>query len=144
MDRHPRLRPLFATFLVAVLALGLAACGDDDEPTASDQGTTASDASNDDPYGTPSSASDDTDAPEGTIVAKDFSLSDVTVAPGAKIVLDNQGGTKHTATGDDDEFDLEADGGSTSEPGTAPEEPGTYTFHCEIHSSMTATLTVKA
>ena len=149
MDRRPHVypgaRPLFAMLLALALALGVAACGDDDGGDDAASGTTASDDSSnsDDPYGSTSGGEDEGDAAAGTIVAKDFSLTDVTVGPGDHIVLKNEGGTKHTATGDDGEFDLEADGGSTSDPGTAPEEPGTYTFHCEIHSSMTATLTVE-
>ena len=80
----------------------------------------------------------------GTIVAQDFSLTDLTVAPGEEIVLRNDGDATHTATADDGSFDLgEVAGGETSDPVTAPEEPGSYPFHCQIHASMTATLTVE-
>lgn len=79
-----------------------------------------------------------------TIVAKDFELSDVTVAPGAAIVLDNTGAATHTATADDGSFELgPTDGGTTSAAGKAPVTPGSYAFHCEIHPQMTATLTVE-
>ena len=149
MDRRPsvpsRARLLFATVLVATLALGAAACGDDDDAKTGDQGSSATASGSDDPYGSTSGGDAGGEAGDGTIVAKDFSLTDITVSPGQQIVLKNEGGTKHTATADEgDAFDLEAAGGETSDPGTAPEEPGTYTFHCEIHSSMTATLTVEA
>ena len=51
---------------------------------------------------------------------------------------------RHTATADGGEFDLgPVEPGETSPPGTAPDEPGDYPFHCEIHPNMTATLTVE-
>jgi plastocyanin len=87
---------------------------------------------------------DTAEGTDGTIVAEDFSLTDITVAPGAEIVLQNDGAATHTATADDGSFDLgEVAGGETSDPGTAPTTPGEYPFHCEIHDSMTATLTVE-
>ena len=122
---------LLAGVAVALLVLGAAACGDDDEPT----GTASPD---------PTEAGDGGEAAAGTIVAVDFSLTDVTVAPGEEIVLDNQGSAPHTATADDGAFDLgQVSAGGTSEPVSAPDEPGAYPFHCEIHPDMTATLTVE-
>ena len=66
------------------------------------------------------------------------------MAPGEEIVLQNDGEQTHTATADED-------GLSTSRrtparpPSRAPlpTSPATYAFHCEIHSVMTATLTVE-
>jgi plastocyanin len=155
MDRRPhllpRVRPLFATLLVVALALSVAACGDDDEPAATGDagsGTTASTEGSDggDPYDYESTTGGESggDAAKGTIVAEDFSLTDVTVAPGDPIKLKNEGGAPHTATADEGEFDLgQVAAGETSDPGTAPDEPGDYAFHCEIHPNMTATLTVE-
>jgi plastocyanin len=146
MDRRPHLpqvrRPLLATALVVVLAVGIAACGDDDSSDASSGTTTsAGGGATDDAYG--STGGDSGDAEEGTIIAKDFSLTDLTVAPGDEIHLKNEGDTTHTATADDGEFDLgRVEPGETAE-GEAPEEPGSYPFHCEIHPNMTATLTVE-
>jgi plastocyanin len=146
MPTRALFRPLLATLFATLLVVGVAACGDDDDTQATGDGgtsTTADDSGGQYDYGDTTSGGD-ADAAEGAIVAVDFKLSDTTVAPGAEIVLQNDGDTKHTATSDEDGlFDLEADGGSTSDPGTAPDEPGDYTFHCEIHSSMTATLTVE-
>jgi len=138
-------RPVFAVLFATLLAVGLAACGDDDSTQATGDGsTTTVDDSGGGQYDDGDDTGGDAQAEDGKIVAVDFSLSDITVAPGAEIVLKNNGDQKHTATSDEDGlFDLEADAGSTSDPGTAPEEPGDYTFHCEIHSSMTATLTVE-
>ena len=49
----------------------------------------------------------------------------------------------HTATGDDDPaIDAEAEGGEEATVG-APDEPGTYDFHCRYHpDQMTGVLTV--
>ncbi len=126
-------RSLFALVTAALLVAGSAACGSDDSTATSsgDGATTTGDSGGGGPEG------------DGTIVAEDFSLADLTVAPGAEIVLQNDGSTKHTATADDGSFDLEADGGQSSDPATAPAEAGSYPFHCEIHASMTATLTVE-
>ena len=142
-------RIAFARLLVAsyaaVLVVGVAGCGDDDEPTASGDGTTTTESSDTGgpDYGGATGGTPAAD--DGAIVAADFSLTDITVAPGAEIVLKNEGEQTHTATSDEEGlFDLgEVAGGETSEPGTAPDEPGSYTFHCEIHDAMTATLTVE-
>ena len=147
MHLHLAPRSLLATLFAGALLLGAAGCGDDDEPTATgDGGTTTTDAGSSDvpDYGGTTGGSTDGEAPAGTIVAADFSLTDVTVAPGEAIVLQNDGEQPHTATSDDEGlFGLEAGGGATSDPGTAPMEPGSYTFHCEIHDDMAATLTVE-
>jgi plastocyanin len=139
--RRPRLVAL--TVLLAGLAAGgLAACGDDgDDVGAGDTTTTAASGSADDGYrGSGDSGGDAT----GTmIVAKDFSLTSITVAPGTDVKIDNQGSAPHTVTADDDAFDSGTVDGGSSGAFTAPSEPGEYAFHCEIHSSMTGTLTVE-
>jgi plastocyanin len=129
-------RLLLASLAVATLSLGAAACSDDDDADGAAPETTDTTAPSDDGGGA--------DGTAGTIVAADFSLTDLTVAPGAEIVLDNQGSAPHTATADDGAFDTgQVSGGDTSDPVTAPDEPGSYAFHCEVHPSMTATLTVE-
>jgi plastocyanin len=131
-------RPFIAGLFATLLVSGVAACGDDDDADASGDGgtTTTADGSG----GQDGGAGTD----EGTIVAVDFELAGITVAPGAELHLQNDGEQNHTATSDEDGlFDLEADAGSSSEEGTAPDEPGEYPFHCEIHPSMTATLTAE-
>ena len=129
--------------LGAVLLLTAAACGSDDSQDTSSEGTTTTGNPTDDRYGSTDGDTGGT-GESGTIVAVDFSLSDLTVAPGEEIVLQNDGSASHTATADDGRLrPRRPTGATTSEPAAAPDEPGTYPFHCEIHADMTATLTVE-
>ena len=132
---QPRRRTALALASLLLLGTIATACSSDDDPSADDTTTTAP----------ADGGSDGSGEEEGTIVAVDFSLTDLTVAPGAEIYLQNDGEATHTATADDGSFDLgEVAAGETSDPGTAPTTPGDYAFHCEIHPNMTATLTVES
>lgn len=52
----------------------------------------------------------------------------------------NRDGFTHTVTSDSGAFDVTIEGGATE---TLPAlTPGTYEFHCEIHTSMRGTITV--
>jgi len=136
-----------------VMVLGLAACGgDDDASTAADEGTTAPTAEaggGDYPAGGGDTGGDtggDDGATSGgaTVVAQDFTFkpAELEVEAGATFTFENQDGATHTLTADDGEFDSgDVAAGSQSDL-TAPSEPGTYAFRCEIHASMTGTLTV--
>jgi plastocyanin len=150
---------------VAAVSLLLAACGDDDtessgapatdpaSPTAAATDTTSGGVRGD--YG-PSDgessvpATDATDSTGGDaaaaaeIVITDFAFSDdITVPVGTTITIRNDDGAGHTMTADDGAFDPGTiDGGSTVE--LTLTEAGTFTFHCEIHPSMTGTITVTA
>lgn len=136
-----RLRSLsLAVLLLGLAAVGLAACGDDDDAGGGGATTTAAPA--DDGYGGGGGDSGGT-ADGTTVVAKDFSLTSITVAPGADVKVDNQGSASHTVTADDGAFDSGTISGGSSGSFTAPSDPGEYAFHCEIHSSMTGTLTVE-
>lgn len=116
-------RSLAAAAAVVLVAIGVTGCGDDDDTSTGDGGGTT---------------------PPGVVVAEDFSLTDLTVAPGEEFTLDNQGEAPHTLTADDGSFDTgDVAAGSQSDPLTAPDEAGSYAFHCEIHPAMKATLTVE-
>jgi plastocyanin len=66
-------------------------------------------------------------------VAGDVKSSDV-------VSVTNNDGFTHTVTSDDGLFDVTVEGGATvSLPSL---NPGTYAFHCKIHTSMHGTLTV--
>lgn len=136
-----RCRTPVVAAMVALLVGSVAACGSDDDSTAgTSDGSTTSQAPAGDDYGDGGGEGE-----AGTIVAQDFSLTDLTVSAGEEIVLRNDGDVTHTATADDGSFDLgEVAGGESSDPAAAPDEPGSYPFHCEIHSGMTATLTVES
>ncbi|HEX4984188.1 MAG TPA: cupredoxin domain-containing protein, partial [Ilumatobacteraceae bacterium] len=83
------------------------------------------------------------DAAGGTeIVISGFAFSeDITVPVGTTVVVRNDDSAPHTWTADDGAFDSETiDGGGTFE--FTFTEAGTFAFHCNIHPSMTGTITV--
>jgi plastocyanin len=127
--------------LLLLLLAGVAACGDDGDVDAAD--TTASSASGgagEDAYGDRSGGEDATGS---TVVAKDFAFTGAKVAAGAEVTFENQDDAPHTLTADEGAFDTGNVAGGGSGSFTAPNEPGEHTFHCEIHPSMTGTLTVE-
>jgi plastocyanin len=134
---HPRSRRLAAAGLAAALALALGACGGDDD----DGGATGSGS----PSGTGSAtgtddngAGDDTDA----VVIEGFAFDAQPVAAATEFEVENRDSADHTFTADDGEFGVTVEGGDSVDV-TAPSEPGTYAFHCELHSDMTGELTVQ-
>jgi plastocyanin len=110
---------------VAVLALASGACGGDDDDSGG-------------------SASGDGAAAENVITIKNSAFSGVTSVPnGSSVKVENKDNTQHTFTPDNDgDFKAAAlDGGKSATvdlPG-----PGTYKYHCAIHSSMTGEITVE-
>ena len=79
-----------------------------------------------------------------TIEIEGFAFSTLDpVAPGTEIAVFNVDGAQHTLTADDGSFNTGGlDSGATIAI-TAPEVPGTYSFACNIHPSMTGALTVE-
>jgi len=80
-----------------------------------------------------------------TVTIKDFAFSpsDITVKVGTTVTWTNQDSAAHTAT--------ETDGKTGPDSGTLDQgktysftysTPGTYSYHCNFHSSMTGTVTV--
>jgi plastocyanin len=137
-------RRLSVLFVAAALVLGVAACGDDDDvdATATTQGGGAASGSDDGGglYGGGESGGGSASGGEVTIV--DFAFPDTVEADaGATVTFKNDDNAEHTVTADDGDFDTEVQGGETAEI-TAPDEPGEYPFHCEIHPNMTSTLVV--
>lgn len=95
------------------------------------------------------SSTADTASPSGTagtaaieIANFDFT-SGVTVAPGQSIDVTNIDSAPHTLTSVDGLFDTGNLGQNETGTITAPLEPGTYAFFCEIHPSMVGELTVE-
>lgn len=77
-----------------------------------------------------------------TIQNMAFSPTTLTVKVGDKVTWTNQDSVGHSATADDNSFDtgVIAQGQSGSNTFT---KAGTYTYHCKVHPSMTATIIVQ-
>jgi plastocyanin len=142
--RRQIVRRLSVVFVVAALVTGVAACGDDDEVDATGTtGATGGAGSGSDDgglYGGGESSGGSAEGGEVTIA--DFAFPDTVEAEaGATVRFKNDDDADHTVTADDGDFDVEVPGGESAEL-TAPDEPGEYTFHCELHPNMTSTLVV--
>ena len=80
---------------------------------------------------------------EMTVSIQDFFFEpdQLTVAPGTTVTWVNDGEEPHTSTADDGMWDS-----GTLQPGESYsftfDEPGDYSYFCEIHPDMTATVTV--
>lgn len=118
---------------LAVGALALGGCGDDDGGSA-DIGADA--------------PADGARAVE--VVGDDFRFepSEITADAGEELAVAlTSADTHHDLTVDELEFQVEADRGDTEEGGLRVDEPGTYTFYCSVpgHRSagMEGTLTVE-
>ena len=84
-----------------------------------------------------------TGAPAGaSLDISNFQFSATTVGAGGQVTVSNRDGAPHTVTSDDGAFDSGQVGGGGTGAFTAPSQPGTYTFHCQIHPDMSGTLTV--
>ena len=120
-------RLLGGLMVVIVLALGLAACGDDDGGTVASDKDAASEQEN-----------------TVAVTASGFAFDPTSAKASAGEVyfsITNDDDAKHTFTIDDTDVDIALDpkGSGTAE---ADLDAGTYEWHCKIHSSMTGTLTV--
>jgi plastocyanin len=77
--------------------------------------------------------------PAVTIKGFAFSPKTLTVKAGAKVKVSNKDGTTHTFTANKGAFDTgDIDGGSSAT--VTIKKPGTYAYHCNIHSSMKGTI----
>ena len=119
-------RRLLTFAVVALLALGLAACGSDSKKSSSSSATTLPDS-----------------ASGNTIRIKNFQFSIATVKGGETVTVQNNDSTTHTVTSDKaGQFDVGNVDPGKSATFTAPAAAGSYSFHCKIHSFMHGTLTV--
>ena len=83
-----------------------------------------------------------------------FTPASVSVRAGTTVKWTNNGSTSHSVTADDGSFNSGNLGGSmpdpydpyTSTPGASFQQvfntPGSYPYHCTLHSNMTGTITV--
>jgi plastocyanin len=89
-----------------------------------------------------SSSSSSSGSPVITMQNTAFSVAGP-VKAGATVDIKNNDSFTHTVTSDDGtSFNVSVDGGKTATI-TAPSKPGSYKFHCNIHSNMHATLIVQ-
>jgi plastocyanin len=118
------MRPTQLISALAVTAVVLAGCGDDDSDSTTNASSQASGGS--------------------SIAIRDFkfSPSTLTVSSGAQINASNDDSTTHTVTADDGSFNTGDIGAGSSKTFSAP-SPGRYAYHCEIHSFMHGTLVVR-
>lgn len=80
-----------------------------------------------------------------SITIANFSFGEpITVQAGQTVSVENVDGVAHTLTTTTagTSFDTGNLGGGASGSFVAPTDPGTYAFFCQIHPSMTGTLTV--
>ncbi len=145
------LRHLAIAAGVTLGSIAMLGCsGDDDDDAATDDTQEPADDAGQSDYNDDGASSDTTaaaggDAAGGTAVAyavDAIEYTDVAAPAGGTIEITNNSGAPHTFTADDGGFNVEygADAPATVE---VPAEPGDYTFHCEIHPSMQATLTAQ-
>ncbi|HEY1740104.1 MAG TPA: cupredoxin domain-containing protein [Acidimicrobiia bacterium] len=71
-----------------------------------------------------------------------FAFSTKPVRAGATVTIANKDDTAHTVSADNGAFNTAPIFGGTSAHFRAPQTPGTYKFHCNIHANMHGVLTV--
>jgi plastocyanin len=135
MPAHRIRLPVLAVSLV--LSVALAACGS----SASSSSTTS--ASHSAASTSAAAAAPATHATSVAISNYAFHPATITVAKGAKITFTNHDQTAHTATSTQTGvFDT-----GTVKPGASRtvtfSKPGTYTYYCQFHAFMKATVTVQ-
>lgn len=114
-------------------ATAFTACGEDDDPVASDTSTSTSVAG---------AASTTTQAP-APIIVRDFSFAGLEVRAGSRVLVQNQGPAAHTLTAEDNRFDTGSIAPGSNAPLTVPSTPGVYKVRCTIHPTrMTGELKV--
>ena len=126
----------------AVLIMGMAGCGGGGDSTTTNTVTAQSGGGAPAPAGGGGKST----APRAENVDMvDFSFDKpkVTIQAGGKVIWKNMGQTPHTATADDGSFDTgTVDPGKLKAETKAFKEPGTFTYHCSIHSQMHGTVVV--
>jgi plastocyanin len=132
---YTRARRVAAALAAAGLLLGLAACGGDDDDDDASSGIT-------DTTEAESGGNGDSGGGDATLEVTESEFQDVSASAGGSLAVTNSSGLPHTFTADDDTFDEELPDGETVDV-PVPSEPGEYPFHCTIHPSMQATLTVQ-
>jgi plastocyanin len=134
-------KPLLAAALVA-LSLGLGACGSSGSDSPSEAETApAGQESGESTESEPAPSGEAAKSEKVQIVEFSYEPEPVVVQVGGKVTWQNEDTAPHTATADDGSFDT-----GTIENGKLGsatfKEPGTFTYHCEIHPTMHGTVEV--
>ena len=127
-------RMVLLTIPAVLLVTACSGDGTETPSTAATPSTTATSTT------TASATTATSDAAEIVISAFSFGEA-ITVAVDDTVTIGNDDASPHTWTSDDGLFDS----GTLSQGQEftfAFDEPGEYAFHCEIHPSMTGTITV--
>ena len=130
--------PLRLPLIVALGSMVLWGCGSDDDSEGASVSSVAGD-----PLPTAAEGSDDDrEQVQVEIAIADFQfVGDQDVLVGGRVVVTNTDDASHTLTAVDGSFDS-----GTLAPGDSYEftadEPGTFEYRCEIHPSMTGSITV--
>jgi plastocyanin len=136
-----------ALFIPVLLSLAflVAACGGGGGETTVTETTTTEEPSGaaEEPSGANASApsGEAVRAEKVEIVGFSYDPDPVVIQEGGKVIWINKDKEPHTATADDGSFDT----GPIEEGKLKSEtfkEPGTYTYHCEIHPQMHGTVEV--
>jgi plastocyanin len=106
-------RRMIALVAVGLLAVGLAAC----------------------------SSSSKSSPAKADITIQNFTFTPSPVKAGSTVTVQNKDAVSHTVTADNGAFNVTVHSGSSA-TFKAPATAGTYKLHCNIHSSMHASLTV--
>jgi plastocyanin len=125
----------FATILFVCTCLaGAAACGSNyNTPTPTSPGQTPI-AAGPSVVLVPSGTAGNNSAPG-------YAPTPLTVSVGTTVTWGNNDGTQHTATSDSNLWNVSLAPGATGS--FKFDTPGTYTYHCNIHSFMKGTIIVK-
>ena len=129
----------FRILTATVVAASLAACGSSASSSSSSSSSAASSSKAPAATGASSPA-----AKRAAVSISGFAFhpATVTVAPGAQVTFTNHDQTAHTATSTQPAFDT-----GTVAPGASHtvvlRHPGTYTYYCQFHAFMRATIVVR-
>lgn len=131
-----RLTPTLATCLTAGIAAGIAlARPADSEQVHSEPVQHAA--------GDPAPAAAALPGRSEPIEITNFAFDTVVVEAGSVVEVRNVDDVEHTVTADDGSFDTGTIAGKGAATFVAPSVPGTYTFFCAFHPSMTGELIVR-
>lgn len=122
-----RTRPFIVAVVCGIVPFALASCSSDSD---------SSDATS-----APAASAAAPAAGGATLTISGFAFGEVTGATaGAPIAITNDDGANHTVTADDGSFSVDVPGSGTAT--LTVDAPGTYAFHCKIHTSMKGSITV--